>query len=398
MNAKTFIIAVFVLALGVLIFITLRSKDEGGPALAASASAAASSAPSPAVAATEISMLYSSEKKGWIEAVTAAFQKDHPEIKVTLRSTGSIDGAQAIVDGKEKPTIFSPADGMVENLLAADWQAKNHADIVPPSGEDGPQPLVISPLVFVAWEDRAAVLEKASGGTISWKAIHKAVTSNEGWPAIKGQSSWGFVKLGHTDPTRSNSGLQALLLMTLEYYGKPTVEVGDLLKPKYQDFIKEIEKGVPKFETSTGVFMTDMVRFGPSKYDIAVVYENLAIEQIDNAQGRWGSLKVYYPGTTLWSDHPASLLNADWVTDPQKKAARVFIGYLRGKASQEQALAFGFRPADPAVPVKTADAKNPFTRLAQHGVRVDIPPVAQAPDGAVARNLMMMWSRVVGSR
>jgi ABC-type sulfate transport system substrate-binding protein len=187
--------------------------------------------------------------------------------------------------------------------------------------------------------------------------------------------------------------------MTLEYYGKTSgIEVGDLLKPKYQDYIKEIEKGVPKFETTTGVFMTDMVRFGPSKYDIAVVYENLAISQIDNAQGRWGSLKVYYPATTLWSDHPASLLAGDWVTDAQKKAARVYIGYLRGKKSQEQALVYGFRPADPSVPVKTADTANPFTRLAAHGVKVDLPPVAQAPDGQVVRNLMMMWSRVVGTK
>ena len=30
------------------------------------------------------------------------------------------------------------------------------------------------------------------------------------------------------------------------------------------------------FETSTGTFMTEMVLYGPSKYDIAVVYEVLA--------------------------------------------------------------------------------------------------------------------------
>jgi hypothetical protein len=63
-------------------------------------------------------------------------------------------------------------------------------------------------------------------------------------------------------------------------------------------------------------------RFGPSKFDIAWVYENLAIEHLENAQGRWGNLKVYYPSTTIWSDHPVALLQTSWVTDPQKKAAR----------------------------------------------------------------------------
>ncbi len=129
---------------------------------------------------------------------------------------------------------------------------------------------------------------------------------------------------------------------------------------------------MPKFEVSTGQFMTDMIRFGPSKYDIAVVYENLAISQIENAQGRWGNLKIYYPTTTLWSDHPIAVVNADWVTPAQKAAAKVWIDYLKSRPMQELALSFGFRPADPTVPIKTADAKNPFTRLSRAG--------RQAPD------------------
>ena len=130
----------------------------------------------------------------------------------------------------------------------------------------------------MVWEDRGEVLAKSGDGKISWKSIHKAVTSNKGWPAIGGKAAWGFVKLGHTDPTRSNSGLQALLLMTLEYYGKTSgLQVADLLDPKYQGFVQAVEKGVGKFEASTGTFMTEMIRFGPSKYDISVVYENLAI-------------------------------------------------------------------------------------------------------------------------
>jgi ABC-type molybdate transport system substrate-binding protein len=398
MKTKIIIIVSFLVAVGVILFLTMKPDGSGGAVAAGSASAAAlgSGAAVPPAGQTEISMLYSSEKKDFIEAAAASFLKDHPEIKVTLNPKGSIAAAQAIVDGKEKPTVFSPADTLVQNLLASDWQTKNRTDLFATSGDDAPQPLVITPLVFVAWEDRAEVLLKAAGGTITWKSIHKAVTSNEGWPAIKGKAEWGFVKLGHTDPTQSNSGLQTLLSMTLEYHGKTTgLEVGDILKPKYQDFIKELEKGVPKFEVSTGQFMTDMVRFGPSKYDIAVVYENLAISQIENAQGRWGNLKIYYPSTTLWSDHPIAVVKGDWVTPAQKAAAKVWIDYLKSRPMQELALSFGFRPADPTVPIKTADAKNPFTRLAPQGVKLQINPMATPPDGQVIRNLMMMWSRVV---
>ncbi|WP_437755318.1 substrate-binding domain-containing protein [Sorangium sp. So ce1389] len=394
MKAKGIIIVGFLIAVAVVLFLTTRDKETARPDAVPAAPVASASAPPAAV--TEISMLYSSEKQEWIEAALADFKKEHPEISLRLKAMGSIDAAQAIVEGAEKPTLFSPADSLVQNLLTSDWQTKHKTDLFAASGDEAPQPVVITPLVFVIWEDRANALLKASRGEISWQAIHKAVKSNEGWPAVGGQAAWGFVKLGHTDPTRSNSGLQALLLMTLDYYKKTSgLAVGDLLNPKYQAFIGEVEKGVPRFETSTGAFMTDMIRFGPSKYDIAVVYENLAIAQLENAQGRWGNLKVYYPATTLWSDHPIAVLQADWVTPAQKQAAGVWIRHLKSRPVQEMALAYGFRPADTSVPLKTASSTNPFTRLSQHGVKIEIPPVAQAPDGQVVKNLMMMWTRVV---
>lgn len=128
------------------------------------------------------------------------------------------------------------------------------------------------------------------------------------------------------------------------------------------------------------------------------VYENLAIAQLENAQGRWGNLKVYYPATTIWSDHPAVLLQGAWVTDAQKKAARKYLAFLRSRPQQEQGLRYGFRPADTSIPLKSADIQNPFTRLAQYGINVDIPPAAATPSGPVVRNLGMMWSRVVTNR
>ncbi|WP_394827155.1 substrate-binding domain-containing protein [Pendulispora albinea] len=407
MKAKLAIVAVFLVALVVVVVFTLREREQGGAGKDPSAGAAAGSATllasakgkDPAAPAVTISMLYGTEKKDWVEDAAVSFAREHPEIRVTLIGKGSLEGEQAILDEKEKPTLFSPADSMIMNLLESDWQTKNKSNLVAPTGsEDAPQTLVITPLVFVAWEDRANALLK-SGNTISWHTIHKAVQSPQGWPTVGGKADWGFVKLGHTDPTRSNSGVQALYLMSLEFYGKTGgLEVGDLLKPNYQSFVKDIEKGVQKFESSTGTFMTDMVRFGPSKYDISVVYENLAIAQIENAQGRWGNLKVYYPGITLWSDHPVALLQGDWVTSEQKQAARTWIAHLRSRAVQEKALAYGFRPGDPSVAIKTGDAQNPFTKMAPFGIRVDIPPVARAPEGTVVRNLLTFWTRSVGPR
>ncbi len=402
MKAKIAIVGVFLVAiLGIVLFRVLGGESGGDSkitaldaASSASAGALASGAPR-AGKPVEVSMLYSSEKREWLEAAAPKFRADHPEIKLTLTPKGSIDAAQALIDEKEKPTIFSPADSLVLNMAISDWKTKGKGDLVAESGPEAPESLVITPLVFVVWEERAQALLKSAGGKIAWKTIQKAVASNKGWPAVGGKPEWGFIKFGHTDPTKSNSGLQALYLMSLEFYGKPTLDVADLLKPDYQSFIKDIERGVTKFETSTGTFMTDMVRFGPSKYDIAVIYENLAISQIEAAQGRWGDLRVYYPSITLWSDHPTAVLKGDWVTPEQRAAAHTWLTYLRSRDVQNQALMSGFRPGDPAVPVKTADAQNPFTRLAKYGVQVEVPPVARAPEGAVVRNLQTMWTRLV---
>lgn len=400
MKSKILIVAGFVVACAIVLWLTSRKSTTPDPDPAASASASPSaSGAKPAGPVTEITFLYSSEKQEWIEAAVAAFSKEHPEIKVTARAKGSLDLEQAILDGKEKPTLWSPADSLVQNLLDADWDTKTHSKLFATSGEDAPQRLVITPLVWVVWQDRADVLTKAGGGEITWKTIHKAVAANDGWPSIKGDAKWGFVKLGHTDPTRSNSGLQTLFAMTFEYYDKKkTLEVGDLLAPKYQDWIKETEKGVSKFETSTGAAMKEMILFGPSKYDIAVTYENLAIGELAHAEGRWGALRIVYPSSTFWSDHPVAILQADWVTPAQKTAARAFVAYLKSRPMQEAALALGFRPADPAVPLKSADAKNPFATLADRGVKIDLPPAIEAPNGSVVRNLLMMWQRVVGAR
>jgi hypothetical protein len=346
---------------------------------------------------TDITFLYSTEKRAWVESALADFQRTHPGVRVRLVEKGSLEAARAILEGHEHPTVWSPADSAELRLLAADWATDaSHGPLFATQGDAVPQPLVLTPLVFVGWEDRMAVLRKAGGGgALSWRTLQRAVASDQGWPAVGGPPEWGFVKLGHTDPTKSNSGLQALLSATLEYLSRRAgVTQGDLLAPGYQAWLQGLERGVTRFESSTGTFMTDLVRFGPSRYDLALVYESLAIQHLGQAEGRWGRLHVDYPPVTLWSDHPAAVLQADWVTPEQREAALEWVAFLRSPEVQARALTFGFRPADPNVPLKTQDADNPFTRLSAQGIRVDVPPAADVPDASVLRTLLDLWTRM----
>ena len=392
MRGKLLIVILLLLAMAGVVWL---AQKRGAIVLPGTGPSTGGSTAVPSGSKVTVTVVFGTEKRDWIESAAESFRAKHPEVELRLVGQGSLESAQDILDGKSQPTVWAPADSLVLSLLESDWRTKNGTALFASGGEDAPAPLVISPLVFVAWEDRAEVLAKLGNGHITWKALQQALSADQGWPAIGGKGEWGFVKLGHTDPTRSNSGLQGLVSMTYEYYGKNQIAVADLLDPKYQAWVRSIERGVTRFEPSTGIFMTDMVRFGPSRYDIALVYENLAVSQLENAQGRWGNLKLYYLPHTMWSDHPGALLQGSWVTEPQKKAARAWLQHLRSRPVQEAALRLGFRPADPAVPIKNQDGANPFNRLGPYGLQIDLPPASASPDGAVVRNLLSMWSRIV---
>jgi ABC-type Fe3+ transport system substrate-binding protein len=356
--------------------------------------------PAPPPEKVEIDFLYSTEKKRWIEAQTTAFASTHPRISVNLIGRGSVEAKDGILSGADKPTLWSPADSLVLNLAGSDWETAKGSPLFAGEGtQDAPQSLVLTPIVMMIWSDRAKVLEHLGKGQIDWRTLHDAAVAEKGWRSIGGKADWGALKVGHTSPARSNSGLQALLLMTLAYYGNPSRLTVDQLRDKgYQAWLSQLERSVAKFEASTGTFVTDVVRYGPSRYDVAIAYESLAIDQLENAQKHWTDMRIIYPSPTSWSDHPIALLEAPWVTPAQRSAAREYVAFLRSRPAQEQALAFGFRPADPSIAVKGSDPSNPFVRLAAAGARVDIPPAVVPPEPAVVREALRVWNEAVGSR
>jgi hypothetical protein len=374
----------------------------------------ASSPPPAPVESVEITLVHGHEKSEWLQAATKQFRIAHPDIAVKLVAKSSLASADAILDGSSRPTLFSPADSTALDLLAEDWVDLKRSELFAPTGADAPQPLLLTPLVFVGWQDRVDSLLKPDT-SISWQALHRALAAQSSRDDVSkspadpaGGRKTGIdrdraklegapgLHIGHSDPERSNSGLQTLLSITMEYFGKEGFRRDDLLRPKYHEFLETIEKGVVRSgQPYGGTLMADMVRFGPSKYDVAVVYESLAILNLGMGEARWGKLHVYYPSTTIWSDNPVVLLQGDWVSDAQKKAGRLFIEHLRSKPMQQLAFAYGFRPAEPSVAFRTDDASSPFVRLSSKGIRLDVPPASARPDLATVRALLGTWTHVM---
>lgn len=393
-KAGIIVLGVFLLLAGLLVFLKSRSPSEETSKDKTATSGSTSNAPT--TPKTTITFLYSTEKEEWLKNSVDQFEKQHPEIDVQLEGKGSLEAIRALLAGEKKPVLWSPADRLAVNLLTVQWQLAKAQDPVVRDGSKWPRSMLLTPLVFVAWESRAKVL-LGKDTTLTWKKLFDAVQSKKGWAGLGGDAAWAYVKFGHTDPTKSNSGLQALALMSYSFYDRVNnLGVGDVTAQPFQDFVKGLEAGrqVQDFSAaSSGTFMQNLIRQGPSLYDVVINYEALAIEEIPRAIGRWEPLRVFYPDVNLWSDHPLCLMNGDWMTPEQKKAAEMLADYLMSPPVQTQALSKGYRPGNLDVPVITSDADNPFNKYKDIGIRVDVPRIAQAPDGAVLQALLQTYQR-----
>jgi Ca-activated chloride channel family protein len=316
----------------------------------------------------------------------------HP-IELDLKKMGSREMYLDVLDGAEQPDLISPASSLQISLLEDLSASKFGRPVVDSQNTETCHPVLETPLVLVAWKERADVLWGEDPNSHLWLRLHEAVTS-ETWDNY-GHPEWGYIKFGQTDPLRSNSGFQTLVLMTYNYFDKASgLSGGDVLDPGYQAWYSDFGRNVAKFGDSTGTFMEEIVAYGPSLYDLVAVYESTAIEQAENALGRYGELQVYYPPVTHLSDHPFCVLQAEWVTPQEARAAQMFVDFLTGPEMQEVALLqHGFRPVDRDISLDQAG--SPFQRYAANGLRIDLPPEVETPPGSVLNTMLDFWTRNV---
>lgn len=343
-----------------------------------------------------VSVLYSTEKEGWLDEATASFQSMRPTvggrpIQLTLEKMGSREMYLAVLEGTKQPDLFSPASSLQVSILSDLSRNKFGKSIV---DLENCRSVFETPLVLVAWEERAEVLWGDEIDGRMWWRLYEALTGPSGWEAY-GHPEWSYIKFGHTDPLKSNSGFMTILLMTYNYFDKTSgLTAEDILSnEEYREWFAVFENTISDFGDSTGTYMKEMVAYGPSTYDIVAVYESTAIEHAESAEGRYGALRVYYPPATVLSDHPFCVLEADWVTPEKSEAAQQFVDYLLSEPVQELALKYGFRPADGAVSLEQAG--SPFERYRDIGFHIALPPEVEVPPGNVLNTLLDFWSRTV---
>ncbi len=343
----------------------------------------------------EINIAYGTEKKLWLQWTLEQFNQTPAaaRIKVNLYGRGSVEGAHEVLNGPGKVPIhvWSPASSTYRDVFENEWKLKYPSDPIIKSEE-----LALSPMVFVIWEERYQGYA-TKYPTIDFNNIALAMQEPGGWGTLCNKPEWGLFKFAHTHPNQSNSGLVSLVLMAYDFNNKERgLSLADITKPEFQNWLADFQRAVarPSGELvhSTGTLMKSMVLRGPSQYDCLMVYENLAIDYLKAAQGRWGNFVVVYPERNMWNNNPYYILDVPWSSAEQRAAAAEFLDFLMSEPIQAEAIKHGFRPGNPTVPINTPD--SPFVQYAEYGLKIDILRVCEAPKAEVLTNLVASFQRV----
>lgn len=295
----------------------------------------------------EITMVYGSEKRAWIEEVGQDFSRwykaeHNKRVKVEFFPLGSRESMVDILNGASKPTVWSPASSIWIPLLNWQWEQLYGTPIVRDTDWG---PLVRSPVVIAAWQTYAQ-----DNNITGFQSLHDLAAAAE-----------SDLRYAHTDPQLSNSGFMAVIMQATVAAGKSNtsdVLLDDLKSKIVQNWMRILESRAVFYGKSTGFLGEQAINAGPETLNVFITYESLVIDS--NKKGtpwaRWKQrLQAIYPTEgVLLTDHPFVLLDGEWVSDEQREVANELLRYLTQQDVQNKAMAHGFRPIDASIILDTS--------------------------------------------
>jgi Ca-activated chloride channel homolog len=314
-------------------------------------------------------------------------------VRVQRKSSG--EGANLVADdwpdpdiNGPRPVIWSPASsawGAVVNQRKADAGE----DPVAPEGK----PFMLTPLVIAMPQPMANALGYPDT-PIGYADILSLARDPAGWGAF-GHPEWGPFRLGKTNPNFSTSALHATIAQYYAAAGKTSdLTLEDLSRPEVDEFARGVESSVVHYGDITLTFLNNWYRSDARgtalTYVSAVAVEEKSV--IDYNRGnpdgildpgekpkkpRIPLVAVYPEEGTLFSDNPFIVLDSNWVSGKEKRAAAAFDEFVREPENQRKVLEFGFRPGNPQVavdaPIVTRNGVDPGQP--QTTLEVPEPPV-----------------------
>lgn len=326
----------------------------------------------------EFDFLYTSEKQGWIEQVTPKFEVWFKElfnisVNVRLIVTGTHDTVNRILDGSERPTVWSPASSIWISYMNTKW--RNITGSVHDIAVDW-TPLVLSPVVIAGWG--------------SYLDEHNVTGFMDLYRLAKEGVDF---KYGHPDPLLSNGGTMTVILEFAEAAGKKPEDltIDDLKNETVIEIVRTIESKAIYYGKSTGYFGAWAAENGPDEIQFFGIYENVVLDNSLKALKKWGDplVAIYPESGTLLADHPFVVLNGTWIDRWQRFAAGQYLFFLLKPENQELAEEHGFRPAIASVPLDQT-----IFNLS-NGVQYEINiPIMKPLKGEVMEAIFTAWVKV----
>ena len=297
------------------------------------------------------------------------------------------------VEGTPAPVIWSPASTVWTDRVASIAGEKAVA---------GAESFAKTPVVFGMPESMAKVLDYPAK-PLGIKDLQALVANPEGWGSV-GKPIWGSFKIAKTNPNSSTTGLSTILMQSYAASGKSA----DLTAADVQaaeDFSRSFEGGTIHYGDTTGKVLLNLAENSTgsgSTYVSAIALEETSLFNYNSGNPDSHTVQpgekltppseklvaVYPSEGTIWSDNPAVVLGADWVTPAQKEAGDAFVKFLKTKAAQETLPKYGFRPVDDTVDVSKSlngsvgiDPSQPATTLPK-------------PEADVVSAALDQWSQI----
>lgn len=267
------------------------------------------------------------------------------DVRVNTLASGSAEAAFArgwsSADGPQ-PTVWTPAATSWLGILQQDLITKDVTNFL---ATDTPS-LMQSPLVLAMPKPMAQALGWPNT-PVGWADVLKLAEDPQGW-GLYGHPEWGRFRLGKTSPVQSTSGLHALVATYYAATGlSADLTAANVQDPKVTDFVRGVEASVLHYGDTVSTFL-DGLRAADAKgtamtYVSAIATEEKQVLDYDAARPTTPLVAVYPKDGTMVADHPYAILNAPWVTSPQRAAAQAFLSWLQAPARQQRFLAAGFR-------------------------------------------------------
>ncbi|HSS62349.1 MAG TPA: substrate-binding domain-containing protein [Candidatus Limnocylindrales bacterium] len=239
--------------------------------------------------------------------------------QLSLKYTGSLDGAQAIADGSDHSDMAWFSTGNYLTLL----EGKSGRIIAQ-------QPIMLSPVVMGVKHSVAQSLGWSGSTAVTWADIATAARS-------------GKFHFGMTNPAASNSGFVALVGVASAFAGGGSaLDSGSINVAKLKDFFS----GQVLTAGSSG-FLADSYVRQQDRLDGMVNYESVLLEY--NASGKLHEpLDLVYPKDgIITANYPLMLLNS-----AKKDAFTKVVAYLTTAGIQRRIMTTtDRRPSIPDVPL-----------------------------------------------